>query len=199
LEVDADTRKYSLGVRTWEAANKYTRAVALAHQSRPFMERIRDQLDETVQLAVLDGRYNVYVQKVDGNHRLMLDSAVGRRLPAHATGVGKVLLAGLGSERLDELLVGVELESFTQRTITSRRQLYDELNNIRRSGHAVDDNEYTSGVRCMAVPVRDHSRGVVAAMSVSAPATRFNAKKQRIALGVLSREATKLSGLLGYR
>lgn len=197
LELDPATRRYSLGIRTWEAGNAYLRAVDLADRARPYMERVRDALEETVQLAVLDGRYNVYVAKVDGTQRLTLASAVGRRLEAHATGLGKVLLADLTPEELEERIGGVTLERFTANTITDPEELRRELALVRRRGYALDQEEYTAGVRCVAVGVRDHTGRVSAAMSVSVPTVRFNRRRQQEAIDLLTEAARDLSAALG--
>ncbi len=197
LELDAATRRYGLGIRNWEAGNAYLRTMDLADRARPYMERVRDALEETVQLAVLDGRYNVYVAKVDGTQRLMLASAVGRRLEAHATGLGKVLLAGLSPEGLAARIDGEALERFTANTITGSEDLRRELELIRRRGYALDEEEYTAGVRCVAVGVRDHTGRVSAAMSVSVPTVRFNRRRQQEAITLLGEAARGLSAALG--
>lgn len=198
-EFDPDQRAYSLGIRTLEAGNVYTRALGLVERALPLMERIRDTIDETVQLAVLDGLQNVYVAKVDGRQTLTLASEVGRRLPAHATGVGKVLLAGLSQEELEKRLAGVTLEAVTSRTITDKNLLREHLKHVRQRGFAVDNEEYTVGIRCVAVPIFDFSRHVVAAMSVSVPAIRFTPGHRQRAHMLLAEAARHLSAALGYR
>jgi DNA-binding IclR family transcriptional regulator len=197
-ELDPVTRRYTLGIRAWQAGNAYLRAVDLADRARPHMERVRDALGETVQLAVLDGRHNVYVAKVDGDQMLMLASAVGRRLAAHATGVGKVLLADLPTAARRALLSAQPLERFTEHTLTDLGRLEDELARIRERGHGVDNEEYTRGVRCVAVPVRDHTGRAVAAMSVSVPTIRFEPARADDALARLTTAATDLSTALGW-
>lgn len=198
VEFDPTTRRYALGIRAWEAGNAYLRAVDLAERARPHLTRIRDSLGETVQLAVLDGRYNVYVAKVDGVHALKLASEVGRRLEAHATGVGKVLLAGLPTEELERRFRGVELERFTPRTITDLPSLLRELDVTRHRGYAEDQDEYTIGVHCLAVPVLDHRGEVTAAISTSVPAVRFDADLRTVALSLLQEARRALSAELGY-
>jgi DNA-binding IclR family transcriptional regulator len=197
-ELDPVTRRYTLGIRAWQAGNVYLRAVDLADRARPHMERVRDGLGETVQLAVLDGRHNVYVSKVDGSQMLVLASAVGRRLAAHATGVGKVLLADLPAAERRALLSGQPLERFTEHTLTDLGRLEEELALIRERGHSVDDEEYTRGVRCVAVPVRDHTGRTVAAMSVSVPTIRFDQARADEALARLTTAAADLSATLGW-
>lgn len=198
LELADSERAYALGIRTWEVGHSYLRAINLADRAQPFMTRLRDQLDETIQLAMLDGRYNVYIGKVTGTQRLTLASEVGRRLEAHATGVGKVLLAGLGDGELRRLFDGVALERFTKRTVRDLDALEIELEAIRNRGYGTDDEEYTDGVRCIAAPVRDASGAVVAAMSVSVPTIRDSILRKDGARLLL--DATDgLSKALGHR
>jgi DNA-binding IclR family transcriptional regulator len=196
---DTPTRSFGLGIRTLEAGNAYLRTESLPSRARPFLERIRDALDETVQLSVLDGRYNIYVDKVDGQQALVLASAVGRRLPAHATGVGKVLLAGLDQAVLDRLLGPVPLERFTDNTLTDKAALYRRLQTIRADGYGTDEEEYTIGVRCVAVPIRDQRGEVIAAMSVSVPVIRFDEESSSRALALLFEASSGLSAALGYQ
>jgi DNA-binding IclR family transcriptional regulator len=196
---DAGSRTYRLGIRALEAGNAYLRTDDLPSRARPFMERIRDALDETVQLSVLDGRFNVYVAKFDGQQALVLASEVGRRLPAHATGVGKVLLASLDRATLDRLLSNVKLERYTKNTPTDKETLYRRLQTIRDVGYGTDEEEYTIGVRCVAVPIRDQRGQVIAAMSVSVPVIRFDEDISVRALALLMTGASELSAALGYR
>ena len=199
LEMDSSTRRYWLGIRTWEAGATYLRAVDLAERARPYLDQVRDAVEETTQLSVLDGRYNVYIAKVDGPHQLALQSAVGRRLEAHATGLGKVLLAGLPEPELLRRFSGITLERFTPTTITDLTRLRHELRQIEERGYGTDEEEYTVGVRCVAAPIRDAHAQTVAAMSVSVPTVRFNAVDQDRARRALTESAGRLSAALGYR
>ncbi len=199
LDLVPEKRAYSLGIRVWEAGNAYLCSLSLVDRARPYMARVRDALDETVQLAVLDGRDNIYVAKADGSQRLMLASEVGRRLRAHATGLGKVLLAGLDPEELERRLPPHALERFTPNTLTQREDLISELERVRRRGYGADCEEYTLGVRCVAVPIFDSAQEVVAAMSVSVPTVRFDRRRQQHALLLLRQSAAELSGALGHR
>jgi DNA-binding IclR family transcriptional regulator len=129
----------------------------------------------------------------------VLASAIGRRLEAHATGVGKVLLADLPEAERRSLLGGQPLERFTESTITDLDALEAELALIDERGHSVDNEEYTRGVRCVAVPVRDHTGRVVAGMSVSVPTIRFDAERAEQARALLVAAAAELSTALGWR
>jgi DNA-binding IclR family transcriptional regulator len=198
LEAADSGRAYALGIRAWEAGRTYLRAISLADRSLPFMERLRDRLDETVQLAILDGRHNVYVAKATGSQRLILASEVGRRLEAYATGLGKVLLAGLSEDELESRFKGVDMERFTPNTIRNLASLKRELQLIRKRGYGTDNEEYTLGVRCVAAPVRDSSGSVIAAMSVSVPTVR-DAVLRKDGPRLLLESADQLSRALGFQ
>lgn len=198
LETADSGRAYALGIRAWEAGRTYLRAISLADRALPYMERLRDRLDETVQLAILDGRYNVYVAKATGSQRLILASEVGRRLEAHATGLGKVLLAGLPNDQLEKRFKGVVMERFTKNTIKDLPSLKRELRTIRERGYGTDDEEYTLGVACVAAPVRDSAGSVIAAMSVSVPMVR-GAVLRKGGPRLLLDAADGLSKALGYQ
>lgn len=198
-DFDPTHRSYALGIRTLEAGNAYSRSLGLVERALPLMERIRDTLDETVHLAVLDGVHNVYVAKVDGRQTLTLASEVGRRLPAYATGVGKVLLAGLPPEELEARLHEMDLKRVTPRTITDKNRLRKHLALVRQRGFSLDNEEYTLGIRCVAVPIYDVSRRTVAALSVSVPAIRFTPAHRERAHLLLTEAAYQLSAALGYR
>jgi IclR family KDG regulon transcriptional repressor len=199
LDFDEEGRRYKLGIRAWQAGQAYIRGNSLAATSRPYLQAARTALGETVQLAVLDGIHNVYLAKEDADQLLVLQSRVGARLPAYATGLGKVLLAGLDDDEVRRRFDGVGLQRFTANTITDLTGLLGELARIRSQGYGTDDGEYTAGVECVAVPVRGHEGEVVAAISVSVPAVRGGAELSRRALEVLTAQAGGLSSVLGYQ
>jgi DNA-binding IclR family transcriptional regulator len=199
VELDPAKRTYMLGIRAWEAGQAYLRALDLATRARPFMEHVRDELDETVQLTILDGHECVYIARLDGSHRLVTTYTVGGRVEAHPSAGGKALLACLSGEEFRRRYDGRTLERFTPATITTVDQLTAELEEIRRRGYSVDNEEYTVGVRCIALPAFDHNGDAVAAMSVSVPTVRFGPGEEEQALTLLRKATASLSQALGYR
>jgi DNA-binding IclR family transcriptional regulator len=199
VEVESETGHYTLGIRTWEAGNAYLRALDLIARAKPYMEAVRDELDETVQLAVLDGRYNVYIAKVDGTQNLAMVSAVGRRIEAHATGLGKALLSGLSDAQVVALFRGIEPEKFTTTTVSDLGELIVELDRVRASGYAIDNEEHTHGVRCVAAPLRDQNGTVIAALSVSVPTVRWTQENEKHTVILLVDASKRLSQALGWR
>jgi DNA-binding IclR family transcriptional regulator len=174
IELDQSTRLFRLGFRLWEVAQSYAMTDDVVSLAQPLMDELTAVTTETVQLARLEGLDNVYLAISESPHPIKLVSSVGKRLPAHATGLGKVLLAGLDDDELDRRLSGVTLARFTERTITDRKVLLGELKRVRSRGFGYDNEEYVIGCRCVAAPVRDAADRVVAAMSVSVPTPRFN-------------------------
>ncbi len=172
LEQDAETRRFRVGIRLWQAGQSYVAVADLEKVALPYMEALRDALNETVQLATLDGVDNVYIAKVDADHQLRLASRVGARLPAYATGVGKALLSQLSDEEITERFAGVEFTAFTPHTITSLPALLTAVREVRANGYAVDSSEYTPGVFCIAAPFSGHRGGGRAAVGVAVPEVR---------------------------
>lgn len=197
VQLDPESRRYTLAVRVWEVGSRYLAQHDLASEAQPFMKAVVAELNETVQLAVLDGMDNVYIGKVDCSHPVRLQSAVGKRLPAHATGLGKALLAALPTEELEQRLEGVTLTGYTTRTITDRARLLATLEESRQAGFAVDDQEYTPGLRCVAVPVRDHRGVVVAALSASVPMMRAHLSPLWKALTLVADASLRIAERIG--
>jgi len=197
VEYERESRTYMLGIRVWENGQAYLRHHELVSMARPVMEQIVAQLNETVQVAVLDGVENVYLAKVDCSHPLRLQSDVGRRLFAPPTGLGKVLLAALPEDVCRARLQGRELPRFTPQTITDLPTLLSELGAVRGRSFAVDDQEYTPGLLCVAVPIHDHLGRVAAAMSVSIPVIRTGHHQMARALAALAAGSLEIARRLG--
>lgn len=198
LEFDPDARTYALGLRLWQVAQAYGGNRDLVEIAVPLMQRVVEVTGETVQLARLDGVENVYLAIAESPHPMKLVSTVGARLYAHATGLGKALLAALPDDEVRRRLQGVSLPAFTPYTVTDPDALIAALHEVRERGWATDVEEYVIGCRCVAMGVRDGSGQAVAAMSVSIPTPRHTpaiAERARLAL----RDAVlELERRLGY-
>jgi DNA-binding IclR family transcriptional regulator len=197
VEHKRDSRTYALGIRVWENGQAYLRHHDLVRVARPEMERIVQDINETVQLAVLDGIENVYLDKVDCSHPIRLQSQVGQRLFAYATGLGKVLLAALPEAECMARLGMRALPGFTPQTITDRSLLLQELAMVREQGYALDNQEYTPGLCCVAVPIRDHHGSVVAAISVAIPIIRAKRAQLAEALSALATASLEIARRMG--
>ncbi len=197
LELDAARRLYTVGIRLWERSQAYQRHHDLVGEALPAMETIVGAINETVQLATLDGLENVYLAKVDSSHPLRLQSEVGMRLPAYATGLGKALLAEMDASVLAARLRDQALVPFTPHTFTDTNALLAELARTHARGFAIDNQEFTPGLCCVAVPIADHRGVAAAAMSVSIPLTRAAIELLSAALHQLAAGALHVSSRLG--
>lgn len=194
---DEASRRYSLGVQVWQNGQAYLKSRDIVREALLAMRSIAAALNETVQLARLDGTENVYLAKVDSTHPLRLQSEVGVRLSAHATGLGKALLANLPDEEVRRRHGGRPLARMTDNTLTDLSDLIAELDRVRATGFAVDREEYTPGLICVAVPIRDHTGETIAAMSVSVPLLRATPDLMARGLSLLAEGAVETTRRLG--
>lgn len=201
LTFDPARRHYSIGVKPWEVGQSFLPSRELVVRARQFLRETNLELDETIQLGILDDLDIVYIDKVEGTRPLRLFSSVGSRLPAYVTGIGKAMLAGLDDAILESRFSGVALAGYTSKTITSGDDLIKVLREVRRQGYAIDDGEYTLGVYCVAVPIRNRVGNVVAAMSCSLPKSRLDGGELQVGqvIEVLIRQARSISQALGAR
>ena len=165
---------YALGpvlISIGEAARRATR---LSEVARPYMERLRESLDETVVLSMLDGDEIVYVDRIEVRQILSVSGAVGARLPAYCTSAGHALLSGLSDDEVRARLGSCAFERRTANTVVSLDKLLDRLAEVRDRGYAINDEELVLGHRSAATPVRDHGGNVAASMSISVPAARVS-------------------------
>ncbi|WP_181766008.1 IclR family transcriptional regulator [Streptomyces albidus (ex Kaewkla and Franco 2022)] len=192
--------RYRLGVRGYQLGSRYAEQLDLAAEGQHVARSVADTCDETVHVAILEGRDVIYIAKVDSTHAVRMVSAAGRRLPAHCTSVGKMLLASLSDEELRERLPESEpLTAMTPDSITSLPELRAALTLIREQGVAVERQESNPDISCVAAPVRDSAGRVVAALSISVPMIRWTEERRGELEGLAVKGAAELSGRLGYR
>ena len=167
------SRRYRLGIKLWELGQMATTQIDWLDRAKPFLQQLTDTVGETTHLAVLDDGQVLYVDKYESSHSLRMPSQVGRRLPAHCSGVGKALIAFLPDEVVGTLVARRGLPNFTPRTITDPSRLRAELATTRLRGYSIDDEEIEEGLVCIGAPVRDHTSHVVAAISIAGPSSRL--------------------------
>jgi IclR family pca regulon transcriptional regulator len=146
---------------------------------RPHLARLVERVHESSSVSVLDGGDVVYVARVPTRRIMTVAINVGTRFPAHATSMGRVLLAGLDPRERERALEAVDLAAMTPATITSRAELERELAVVARQGYALVDQELEIGLRSIAVPIRDSTGTVVAAVNLSVHAASMTADQMR--------------------
>jgi DNA-binding IclR family transcriptional regulator len=192
------TPSYRIGVRSFEIGSAFLNQRNLGDEGRAVVSSLSAAVDDTAHLAILEGTDIVYIAKSESSQSMRLVSHIGARLPAHATAVGRVLLAHLSPETLN-VLIPNQLPSLTPRTITRRSTLIASVAKIRELGWAFDDEESTPGIQCLAAPVYDHTGECIAGLSVSMPVLRMQAWDRDELLGIVSAHADQLSAGLGSR
>ncbi|MEE1930794.1 IclR family transcriptional regulator [Streptomyces sp. TRM 70351] len=191
---------YRLGVRAHQLGSRYAEHLDLAAEGQQVARAVAETCEETVHVAILEGTDVIYIAKVDSTHAVRMVSAAGRRLPAHCTSVGKMLLASLPEAELDARLPREEpMAAMTDASVTAPDELRRQLAFARERGVALEERESNPDVNCVAAPVRDSSGAVVAAMSISVPSIRWNEERRGALEELVVKGAADLSVRLGHR
>ncbi len=198
VEQTRERGKYRLGLGILRLASTVPGRLDLVGQGRPVCEQLAQEFGETVNLAVLRSHHAVNVDQSRGSAAIAAHNWVGQLTPLHATSSGKILLAHQPRETRKKLLDAAGLARFTARTITSRRTLTTQLNAAMANGYATTSEEYEEGLNAVAAPVLDHTGSVVAAVSVSGPAYRFDGDRMHSVAADLIAGADQIGERLGY-
>ena len=197
LQQDHGTGRYRLGLVIFDLAAAVSTQFDLHEAVLSPMTDLRNRSGETVQVAVLDGRHVVYVERLESQHTLRMFLAIGRRNSAHCSGTGKALLAFIPREHLESLLKGWKLEPRTPHTLTTQKALRSDLELTRQRGYAENRHESEVGVVSVAAPIRDHGSRTIASISVAGPAERVDPIRRELA-HLTMETAALVSRRLGY-
>jgi IclR family KDG regulon transcriptional repressor len=178
LERSAGGQKYRLGLELANLGFKVIRRLDLRREARPFMKELVQKWDETCDLSIFDQGEVFYIEVLRGNRALTIAAAVGQRLPAHCTASGKLFLAHLTGQELDEVL-SRPLNTYTDRTVNSPFLIREQLEKIRQQGYAVDNEEIETGVYAIAAPIYNRQGVMIAAISIPSPVSRMTAERNR--------------------
>jgi IclR family acetate operon transcriptional repressor len=183
-------RLWSVGVQAFVVGCAFTKTRSLANIARPHMRHLMEDAGETVNLAVEDEGQAVYLSQVECRQIMRVFARPGTRVPLHCSGVGKAILSAVSERKLSKTLHNHGMPRLTVKTITTPAALRADLERVRASGYAVDDEEHAIGLRCIAAPIFDETGDVVAAVSTSGPMARIN--DERMAqLGALVLETAR--------
>lgn len=192
-EQDPGTRRYRLGPQVVSLGQALLRRMPLRDQANPFLHRLVEITGECAHLGILAQGQVLYIDQVESPATLRVNTGIGTLAPLHSTALGKCLLA------FGDVPVPGTLEAFTARTITDHRTLEAHLSQTRRQGYAVDDEEYSYGVRCVAVPVYDYRSYVVGAVGISGPAGRIGLERLPALAAEVREVGESLSSKLSFK
>ena len=190
VQQDSSNGAYRLGIGFVPSHARHLEV--LSDRARPLLKGLRDRFKETVNLAVLDGNRIAYVAILESQRAMRLAARVGDRVPVHSSALGKAICAGMADEDVLEMLRAEGMPRLTAATITTERAFLDEIEDVRRNGHAIDDREHEVDGRCVSVAIPG-SR-VPAAISLSAPAARFTMAEVVPVAKALTAAANEIAG-----
>lgn len=186
VEHDAGADRYRPGIGLWRLSHASSPYETLRQACKPAMKRLRQRFNETINLGVLSGGEVLYLDVLESEQSLRMQSSVGATDPLHCTALGKVFLA-FRPPAQRAMLIPPALPRLTRNTITDRTALLEQLDIIRTTGYAIEMGENEEGSYCIAAPILDHQGVAIAAISLSAPITRFDeSARQAICAGLIS-------------
>lgn len=172
--VEQRGRSFGLTPKVLDLGYSFLSSFHVVELAQSSMERLVDQVHESSSMSVLEGSEIVYVARVPTKRIMTIALALGSRLPAYPTSMGRVLLSGLTDGELDEYIARTRLEKLTPHTVTSKSELRERVVECRSDGFALVDQELEEGVRSIAAPIRNGRDKVVAAINVSCHASRVD-------------------------
>lgn len=197
--VETSGGRWALTPAVLSIGQHYTASQQLIEVSQPYLLRLAEQTEESASLAKLDGIDVVYVARVPVRRIMSINVSVGTRVPAHATSMGRVLLAWSPETEIERVIAGSGLHPFTPRTITDPEQLRAALRTVREQGWALVADELEEGLISVSAPVRDQTGAVVAALASSTSSGRSTvAQLQADVVPLLLRTAAQVSAELGF-
>jgi DNA-binding IclR family transcriptional regulator len=176
---DSNSR-YKLSLKMFELGNRISDVKSIRPIARPFMHELVAKYNETVNLGRIEHLDVTTIETVSSNEAIKYDSPIGDRSPAHTLAMGKAMMAYMPQEERKSYLDNIRFQALTKKTITDRTKFEAELRIIEKQGFAVDDEEWATGLRCVAAPILNFDNHANYAISISGPLHRMT--DQTIAL-----------------
>jgi DNA-binding IclR family transcriptional regulator len=190
-------KKYKLGAKLIHIGRSAMDSLDLTNIGTPYLTSLMNHVQETVFMAILSEEELVYIAKIDNNRSIRTTAQPGFRKPLYCTGLGKAFLAFLPSEKRNNILDKTELLPITEKTITVRSELEQQLEFFNKQGYSIDDEENEEGLYCLAAPIYGGGNELMAAISVAGPKERMLSRKEDI-LSELVKTAGEISSSIGY-
>lgn len=194
---DQSSDRYHVSLYLWSMGQLADARFRIRDIALPVLRMLRDRHNETINLAVIEEHEIVYLEMVESRHALMMNARPGSRDPVYSTALGRAMLAHLPQEQWAQHLPP-QLEARTLQTVTSLAALRQELEQTRQRGYSLDRGENEDGARCIGAPILDAHARVVAAISLSAPATRLTRAQEPVVIRSIVDAAAAISRQIGY-
>lgn len=194
---EPDTGRYSLGSRIAWLAARFLEKMDIRELARPILEELVRESGETIHVGIIDRDEVVCIDMIEGRQPLQVTSRVGSRMPVHSTALGKAILANLPESEWQRYVSEVGLTPYTPNTIVAQEAFFEHLRQVRRQDYSIDNVEHKEGVRCVAAPVRDHTRKTIAALCISGSTITMTPEKVESLIPLLQKGALAISKRLG--
>lgn len=196
---DQNTLRYSLSLKFMYIGSLVSSQTSIRDIAHPYLLELSRKCNESVCLGIEQDMEIVYIDVIDGpDGMLKITQRIGKLAPIHSTGIGKVMLLNYDSKQLNQMIAVKGLKPLTPNTITSKDELMKELDNVRRQGYSLDNEECELGARCLSAGVRDYTGKYVAGISVSGPSTRMTMEYISSIKNIVVETANKISEMLAF-
>lgn len=195
-----ETKKYSNSLKLLAMGNHVMGKLGVKEIAKPYMEELSAKTGETVNLgSIVDNRI-IYIDKLESSSTIRVDLSVGVTVPSSCSAMGKAILAYLPEPELTEALNSIKFVKYSERSITDKGVLMDELVKIRQRGFAVDDEEYIEGLICFGAPILDFEGRPIAAISICCPKYRYDQERHLLLYtGLVTDAGRNISAMMGYK
>ncbi len=197
VEFDAAQQLWNIGPHAFVIGARYLRKTSLVDRARPVMRKLMEDTGETANLGIEQEDQVLFLSQVETLATIRAFFPPGTLSQMHASGIGKAILAYMTDDRLERFLSSASLDGFTQNTVTSDSALKTELQEIKKRGFSIDNEEKNVGMRCIAAPVFDMNGEVIAGISVSGPTSRVKAEVTFDLIGPVISAAKELTVAIG--
>lgn len=196
---DPETERYKIGYQVVSLATHFLNHFDIIEVAKPHLTQLSTEINETVHLCIEDQGQALYIDKIESTQPIAMYSRIGTRAPMYCTAVGKVLLSAMNAAKYQEVVKTIQFLKVTPYSIDSADSLTTEINLVKNQKFAIDEQEITVGVRCLAFPIYNFKGEIIASFSVSGPINRITEEYLHGSLkNKMSKTSKAISGELGY-
>lgn len=199
VDVLGKDSQYRLGFKFLELGSIVSNNFDLKSIAKPYMERIKESINESSQIIVKKGNEAIYIEKLECDRPVKAYTAVGRVAPLYAGACPRAILSFLPDEEINSILNSVELKKYTKNTITDKEEIWKLIRKARELGYTISYGELAEETFAIGAPIRDHNANVIGSISIVGPESRLNEKTKEIYISEVVKAADGISQALGYK
>lgn len=198
ISQNEETQKYKLGIRFIEFSDLVINSLNIRNAVLSVIDEICDKVEETIHVGMLDGLDVVWIEKKECTKSIKTSTKIGARLPAYTTADGKMMLCYIDIEKIKNYLPK-KIPKYTENTITNKTEFIKRLEEIKKNGYTIDNEEFVEGIKCVAAPIFDHEGNVRFSLSTTGPAFRMTDERIKELVIIIKEAANEISRRIGYK